>query len=150
VQVADAETSGFALLPAPTETAAAASTPQPSTTSASCDATIAALAVNLRSGPGRGYSILGYGYLDQTFSVGGINPEGNWLLIGAGNASAWVARDGVSLNGNCAILTVFNLPLLDSAPVPINPFFGNGENEEGEHEQHEAGEFEFENEGGDD
>ena len=70
--------------------------------------------VNLRSGPGTGYSVLGYGYLNENYVVGGRNPENNWIVVGTDSGSAWMALTGVNLQGACDALTVFNIPLRDA------------------------------------
>lgn len=106
-----------------------------------CAAQISASSVNLRSGPGTGYSILGYAYRDQAFTVGGRNPQSNWLVISTPMGSAWMSAANAQLQGACDNLTVFDIPLRDAAaPViltfpqqPVSPQAG-GEHEGGEHE----------------
>jgi uncharacterized protein YraI len=122
-----------------------------------CDATVAGTSVNLRSGPGTGYNVLGYGYQNETYPVGGINPEQNWLVIGLPNGSAWVSRSLVNVIGSCDNLTVFNIPLQNAQDPQIivqpnnnggsqsNSVFSGGESHE--HEDREHGEHEG---GGDD
>lgn len=133
-------------------------------TGSDCTATIAASSVNLRSGPGTGYSILNYGYLNDTFPVGGINPEGNWVVIGTedGN-SAWIARSATFLDGTCSGLTTYNIPLreaqpaevvIQTIPAPITSFSISGsssaggggderdhedEHDDDDHDEHEGG-----------
>ncbi|MEO8391586.1 MAG: SH3 domain-containing protein [Chloroflexota bacterium] len=103
-------TSGFNLLAAP-QTAALISNP--------CTATVAATSVNLRSGPGTGYSVLDFGFLGDSYTVGGVNPESNWIVIGTNSGSAWMTRDGAQLSGDCASLNVYNIPLRDAQPAQI-------------------------------
>ena len=90
-------TNGLNLLPAPQTQ---------SLVSNLCTATIAATSVNLRSGPGTGYSVLDFGFQGDQFTVGGVNPESNWIVIGTNSGSAWVTRDGAQLNGDCTSLNV--------------------------------------------
>ncbi|MCL4248456.1 MAG: hypothetical protein KJ065_09960 [Anaerolineae bacterium] len=97
--------------------------PAPMTTVANvgttCTASVTLSSVNLRSGPGTGYSVIDYGYRDQTFPVGGINPENNWVVIGTDSGSAWISESVARLDGQCAGLPVFNVPLRDAQPAPV-------------------------------
>lgn len=164
VQVMPSDPALFAVLELPAATPAAeivsAATAIPSTAQTVarvCNATIAGTSVNLRSGPGTGYNVLGYGYQNETYPVGGINPEQNWLVIGLPNGSAWVSRTLVNITGTCDNLTVFNIPLQNAQDPQIiiqpnnnggsqsNSFFSGGESHE--HEGREHGEHEG---GGDD
>jgi uncharacterized protein YraI len=137
-------------------TALTAPTAQTADTTASvqpCNATILVSSLNLRSGPGPGYSIFGYGFRDETYPVGGTNPDGSWVLLGTGTGSAWVSNEYVRLSGECADLSVYNIPyraapspevIIIPAPLsefaPQQPgssqsFFGDADDyEEGEHE----------------
>lgn len=83
-----------------------------------CSAHIVATTVNLRSGPGVGYSILGYGYQNDVMVVGGVNSQGGWLLVQTKVGAAWVSAQTVATNGNCSGLTAFNIPLR-GAPVSV-------------------------------
>jgi hypothetical protein len=137
VQVAPANQ--FTVLPVPTTTftAPATPTPQPETVSADCQATIEPLAAYFHSGPGDGYSVLGYGYRDQTYTVAGINPEANWLVVGTNIGGVWVSSDNMRLSGNCTALTVYDMPLLESQPAQSAPSFRE-DGEDGEHEAFEG------------
>lgn len=85
-----------------------------------CTATIVNASVNLRSGPGTGYSVLGFGYFNESMTVGGTNPEQNWIVVGrADGSSAWLAKELTQLNGLCSGLTVFNIPLRNAPPAQI-------------------------------
>jgi uncharacterized protein YraI len=84
-----------------------------------CTASVIVSSVNLRSGPGTGYSVLDYGYRDEVFPVGGINPEHNWVVIATDSGSAWLSDGVARLNGACDGLTVFNIPLRDAQPAPV-------------------------------
>lgn len=105
-----AEEGGFTVLKAP-ESPAVVANP--------CNATITVSSSNLRSGPGTGYSVLGYGYRDETFAVGGINPSDSWVVIGTDDGSAWIARSNIKTEGTCDNLTVFNIPTRNAQPAPI-------------------------------
>jgi len=151
VQVMPSEASGLTLLqlPAPTEApavvVAATATALPAQpVVVACNATIVGTSVNLRSGPGTGYNVLAYGYQNETYPVGGTNPEQSWVVIGLPNGSAWVSKSLVKLDGGCNNLTVFNIALQNSQPAQItfqtddnNSFNGNnGAFNDDDHEGH--------------
>ena len=115
VRVVSAEDTGITILEAP----APATDIALGTTGTSCTSTITSSSVNFRSGPGTGYSVLGYGYLNESYLVGGHNPEDNWLVVATDTGSAWMARTGASLQGACDALTVFNIPLRDAEIAPL-------------------------------
>lgn len=114
-------------------------------TGATCTAIVTASSASLRSGPGTGYSVLGYGYLGETFPVGGQNPESNWIVVGTPTGgAAWLATSVVQTQGACDGLTVFNIPLRDATPTEIiitSPgsatSYDDDEHEHEEHEEHE-------------
>jgi SH3-like domain-containing protein len=106
----------FSLLsaaPSPTPTAAAVLT-QP------CIATITASSANLRSGPGRGYTVLNFAYLGNTFTVGGVNADHSWLVVAGDQGSAWLSGTLAQLSGDCTNLQVFNVSFLNAQPAQIN------------------------------
>ncbi len=114
VRLVSAADVGLVMLPTPASTLpAVAANPLP------CTAVVSVSSMNLRSGPGTGYTVMGYGYRNQEFVVGGQNPENNWLLVGLNDGSAWVSRSTVQTQGDCAVLTTFNVPLLDAQPAPL-------------------------------
>lgn len=137
IRAIEAREGGFVVMTPPENLVDA--TAEPAT--ALCSATIATSSVNFRSGPGTGYSVLGYGYLNETYPVGGQNPESNWVVIGtSASESAWVSRDLVQLIGTCADLTVFNIPLRN-APTGQVVIITTGTNPppytDDDHEEHE-------------
>ncbi|MCC6613262.1 MAG: hypothetical protein IT320_07270 [Anaerolineae bacterium] len=147
VHMRAADAVSYALLTAPADSPMTVSdTTSAPAASEPCTATVAVEAANMRSGPGTGYSVLGFGLAGLNVPVGGTNPDQSWLVVGTPNgASAWVARNLVELSGSCSDLTVFNVPSLDetSAQVlPNNGFRGDDDHDEGG----EIGEREFENE----
>jgi len=86
--------------------------------STSCAMTIDLASVNLRSGPGTGYSVLNYGFRNDQYPVGGTNSDGSWLVIGTPDgASAWVAGSVGTLSGGCQNLMVYDIPYRN-APAP--------------------------------
>ena len=85
-----------------------------------CQGNVSVSSANLRSGPGTGYSILGYGYQGESYPIGGINPQNNWVVVGTDNgASAWMSLTTLQTQGTCDNLTVFNVPFRDLAPAQV-------------------------------
>ncbi len=126
-----------------------------------CTATVTVSSINMRSGPGTGYTVLNYGYRNQTFVVGGHNPENNWLLVALEDGStAWVSRTTAQMSGDCSGLTTFNIPFRDAQPAPLifvtpapgesAPIVSGGSSGEHEDEHDEEDEHEDEHEEGDD
>lgn len=113
VRSVSASDAGFTVLAAPLTTADA------TTNTSTCSAVVTASSVNLRSGPGTGYSILDYGYRGEELLVGGQNPENNWVVVATDTGSAWVGVQNMQLQGTCTDLTVFNIPLRDAQPAQI-------------------------------
>jgi SH3-like domain-containing protein len=119
-RVISAAEGGFTVLEAPT-------TPETFTIDATtdgvattCSATIESSSVNLRTGPGTGYTVMDYAYRNENYPVGGRNPENNWVLIATPDGeTAWVSVGTARLEGTCADLTVFNVPLRNASAAPI-------------------------------
>jgi uncharacterized protein YraI len=114
VRAIPVEESGYVPLEAPVSDNTTASS-----SGTDCIATVVVSSANLRSGPGTGYSVIDYGYRDENFPVGGVNPEHNWVVIGTESGSAWVSDGVARLDGTCDGLTVFNIPLRDAQPAPV-------------------------------
>lgn len=113
VAVSATPTDQFALLSAPTA-------PIQASASIPCQATIATHSVNLRSGPGTGYTVLNAAFQGDQLAVGGVNPEQNWIVVAqSGGSSAWVSRNLTQLDGDCGQLRVFNIPLRDAPSAPV-------------------------------
>ena len=92
--------------PAATEEAAAPADPN------ACVATSAvAGGVNVRSGPGTGYSIIGSLTGTNQLIVTGQNSR--WYTGNYAGQSGWVAQSVVTLSGNCG-----NLAFVDAPPLP--------------------------------
>jgi SH3-like domain-containing protein len=76
-----------------------------------CTIQIAQSSINLRSGPGTGYSILDYAYRAESLPVSGTNPEQNWLLVASGKGTgAWMDKGLGVLSGDCGQLQTYNIP----------------------------------------
>jgi uncharacterized protein YraI len=83
-----------------------------------CVMTVDAASVNLRSGPGTGYSVMNYGFREEQFQVGGQNADGSWLVVATSDGgSAWVSRDTGVLTNACDNLAVYDIPYR-AAPEP--------------------------------
>ncbi|MFN8528890.1 MAG: SH3 domain-containing protein [Anaerolineae bacterium] len=154
VRLVSADSAGIVALAAP------ASAQDSTVVNGSCTATVAVSSTNLRSGPGTGYTVLGYGYRSEIYNVGGHNAEDNWLLVARQDGTtAWVSRSTAQTSGDCAALTTFNIPTRDAQPAPLivvtqAPGSGggsvivgggsgtgtSGSGEDHEHEEHEGGE----------
>lgn len=123
VQVMPADASGLVALQLPATAEAPvvadAATAVPETATVACNASIAGASVNLRSGPGTGYNVLGYGYQNESYPVGGVNPEQNWVVVGLPSGSAWVSKGLVTMTGSCDNLAVFNIPLRNAPQAQI-------------------------------
>ncbi|MCB9451040.1 MAG: hypothetical protein H6672_06345 [Anaerolineaceae bacterium] len=139
VSVATAADSNFTVLGAPVTPATVADT----SSVAPCLATVSVSSINLRSGPGTGYSVLGYGLRNEVFPVGGRNPENSWAVVGTASGSAWVSLAEMTLSGACDGLAVYNIPYRDAqsaqlaaAPQPSPPAQqpGSHDDEQGEHD----------------
>jgi len=117
VRVVSVVDGGFTLVEAP-----AVATSEPvvnDTTSTECTATVAVSSVSLRSGPGTAYSVLSYGYRGDTFTVGGQNPENNWIVVGTENGSAWMVNSAAQIQGACDPLTIFDVPLQNGSAAQV-------------------------------
>lgn len=91
-----------------------------STQNIACNASILVSSVNLRSGPGTGYSVIDYGFQTEVYPVGGINAQDNWIVVGLNDSqSAWMTKGAVNLNGSCDNLTVFNVPYREAQPAEV-------------------------------
>lgn len=115
-------TDQFALLGTPQLQAQTAQTAQTTTqtqSAAACTATVIGGSINLRSGPGTGYSVLDFGTQGEVMNVGGTNPEQNWIVVGTNGSSAWVQRNLTQLDGDCSQMAVFNIPLREAQAAPV-------------------------------
>lgn len=93
-------------------TVAAANTP-------ACSITVDVSSVNLRSGPGTGYSVLGYGFRNDNLAVGGTNAAGGWYVVGYDGGSAWIGAGLGTPQGDCDALAVYNTPYREAPVAPV-------------------------------
>ena len=142
-EVVVALSSGPALmLPAATPTPELTSSPtQTAGNTEACTATITANSVNLRSGPGTAYSILGYTTQGSILPVGGLNREGGWLLVQSQAGAGWISNSVAELSGNCQSLPVYDIPIRNANTQqpginqqPSSPGQGSGRDHENEGE----------------
>ncbi|MDH3675833.1 MAG: PA14 domain-containing protein, partial [Anaerolineae bacterium] len=79
----------------------------------------ATTALNIRSGPGANFSVLGLLQAGQTAEVTGISPDGNWWQInynGRGGERGWVSAKYVTAQ-NTGNVSVVQPPALPPAPA---------------------------------
>ncbi len=108
------------MLPALVAQAGSPATGEMVANATSCALTVDASSVNLRSGPGTGYSVLSYGFRGDEYPVGGMNSDGSWLVVAdAQSGSAWMARTAGSLSGICQGLAVYDIPYREAASPQI-------------------------------
>ena len=120
---------------------------------APCTAQVTSPSANIRSGPGTGYSILSVGYKNDIETVGGVNTQGDWLLVQTKTATGWISTQVTTTVGECSHLTAFNIPTMNAAlatpvvPLPsvgiAPPSIGGGSysapsNGGGEHDRNEG------------
>lgn len=124
-----------------------------------CTIAINASSINLRSGPGTGYTVLEYGFRGQELPVGGSDTSGSWFVVGTETGSAWMSGTLGILHGTCANLPVYDIPYREAqqaqiivqqpsggggaviAQPQVNAFpLSFGEHEEHEHEHEYEGE----------
>jgi hypothetical protein len=118
IRAVSSEDGGFTVIDAPATPVLAADTAVASS-GENCTATVSTNSVNLRTGPGTGYTVLDYAYRGEVFAVGGKNPESNWVVIGTDTGSAWMSLENAQLQGACDALTIFNIPLQDAVPAQV-------------------------------
>jgi uncharacterized protein YraI len=89
------------------------------TTTSACSLTVNASSVNLRSGPGTGYSVLDYAFRGETLPVGGNSTQSDWLLVGTDTGSGWIAGGLGALSGDCTNLTAYDIPYREATTPQV-------------------------------
>jgi uncharacterized protein YraI len=113
-----------------------------------CTVAINASSINLRSGPGTGYTVLEYGFRGQELPVGGTDTSGSWFVVGTEGGSAWMSGTLGILHGTCSDLPVYDIPYREAQQAQIivqQPSGGTVAQPQtnafplafGEHEEHE-------------
>lgn len=100
--------------PLPTNTLAPTNTPTPTSTSAPSVAV--EKTVNLRSGPGKDYKVVGTLPIKQNFEIIGRNADSSWWQISVKNEPVWVAADVVK-----AANVDQEIEVVEVAPPPPTP-----------------------------
>ena len=101
--------------PAPTDTPLPTATPTPA-----APHVVASKAVNLRSGPGTNYPVVGAASIGKQYEITGRNPDGAWFEICCvNNTAVWVARSVVTIGGDAGSVKVAeNIPAPPPTPTP--------------------------------
>jgi hypothetical protein len=84
-----------------------------------CAAT-SARTVNLRSGPGLNFPIIGFLFAGQPIRVIGASQDNRWFFVENSFLQAWVAGSVVAVTGPCTALPLIPAP----AVPPVLPTFG--------------------------
>lgn len=114
---------------------------------ATCNVTVAVSSINLRSGPGTGYSVLDYAFRGESLPVGGTNSGGGWLLVGTDTGSGWMLSNLGMLSGTCDNLTVFDIPYREAATPQVTiqqpqvPVYRDDDDDYGYDDDDEYGEY---------
>ena len=77
--------------------------------------------VNVRSGPGTTYGLLGSEQQGAIFPITGKNPEGTWWQINYKGSPGWVFGQLVAVTGGEAVAVAQNIPPAPTAPPPPPP-----------------------------
>ncbi len=107
-------------LPTPTLTPIIIGSPAPATLdpNGSCQVTPSvAQNVNVRSGPGTNYSIVGTLMMGQTGLVIGRLPDNSWFQVNVNGVLGWISATVVLVGGNCAGVSVVILPTATPSPT---------------------------------
>lgn len=81
------------------------SQPNTGSTSGAC-AIIGATAVNIRSGPGTNFDIVGQVPAGSPVNPTGISPDRGWFVIPVGAGLGWVSATVVTVSGDCSTLPI--------------------------------------------
>ncbi|HYO88668.1 MAG TPA: hypothetical protein VER79_08460 [Candidatus Limnocylindrales bacterium] len=112
---------------------------QPAAPAAACSIQIAS-AVEVHTGPGVSYSLMGYAPRGITLLVGGISRQQDWILVGDGQVSGWVQGVPGQVTGDCTLVPTVDVPAPQANTAPAGPSQTTsnpvpaGEHEENEHE----------------
>lgn len=103
-----------------TPTATATLTITPTATPTNVPKVIVSSAVNLRSGPGTVYSVIGAAKPGETYTITAKIPDGTWVEICCANQGrAWIAASVVTTNGDLAQVHVAKeIPPTPKATTP--------------------------------
>lgn len=77
--------------------------------------------VNIRSGPGTNYGLLGSGQQGAVFSITGKNPDGTWWQIDYNGQAGWVFGQLAAVTGGEGVAVAQNIPAAPTAAPPPPP-----------------------------
>ena len=77
--------------------------------------------VNVRSGPGTNYGIIGSLAPGNFLTVTGRNGDGSWYAVNYAGLQGWVAMSVVNMNGPCGSVPVVQTPPPPAGPPPPQP-----------------------------
>lgn len=103
--------------PRPTQTPTPALPPTvtETVTPAPCELAVEASSVNMRSGPGTGYSVVDYAFAGDVFPVVAQHTNGSWFEVEHAGGTVWIAASVGSLRGACDTLPVSTQTYRDGA-----------------------------------
>lgn len=105
--------------PRPAATAAPTSTPAPTATAApAASFTVNSDAVNVRSGPGTSFGVLGSVQRGQIFRPSGRNPAGDWLTFDFNGQQGWIYAPLLLVTRADLIPVAANIPAPPPTPAP--------------------------------
>jgi uncharacterized protein YraI len=108
---------------APTYVQSITATPTPAP---ECRFKVTVSSVNMRSGPGTGYNVLGFAYSGEEFVVLAQHASADWLEIAANGSRAWIATSVGELSSDCAVLPVSDMPVVTGGGPSDDGNFGPG------------------------
>ncbi|MFM7584235.1 MAG: SH3 domain-containing protein [Caldilinea sp.] len=76
--------------------------------------------VNIRSGPGTSYGLVGSGQQGNIFRITGKNSDGSWWQIDYNGQAGWVFGQLVAVSGGETVAVAQNIPPAPVAPAPNN------------------------------
>jgi hypothetical protein len=74
--------------------------------------------VNIRSGPGTSYGLVGSGQQGNIFRITGKNSDGSWWQIDYNGQAGWVFGQLVAVSGGETVAVAQNIPPAPVAPAP--------------------------------
>ncbi len=94
-------------------------TPEATPTSDRAAFTVASTTVNVRSGPGTNYGVIGQLRQGQTVTITGKNPSGDWWQFDYNGRQGWVFGQNVRVTNAGVVQVAANIPAAPTrAPVP--------------------------------
>ncbi len=129
------------VLPQPMVVSTVPATPAPQ--AVACTIQLTAV-VEVRTGPGTTYSLLGRAPRGITLLVGGVSPQRDWILVGDGQTSGWVQGVPGQVAGDCTQVPTLDVAAPQSSVAPAasaqnTTSATTGEHEDGADEAHESG-----------